>query len=200
MKALTIKAFSVAVLLAVLTISTVAIAGEPLETVKSGVTKVTAILADANQSEKAKIASLKAATKDLFDYKQLSMMAVGKPWLDFTPKQQDDFTKSFSQLLEKSYFKKLNNFAGEQIEYIKELIEDKRAMVVTEVVTNDKRIPISYRMVNNDQWKVYDVIVEGISLVKNYKAQFEQILSTGTPDDLIARINKNIKEIDEDKA
>lgn len=200
MKVSILKLFSIAVVLAILAISTAAVAGEPLEVVKTGVTKVTEILADSDQDDTAKISSLKAATKDLFDYKQLSMMAVGKPWLDFTPKQQKDFIKSFSQLLEKSYFKKLNNFAGEKVEYIKELVQDKRAMVVTEVLTSDKKIPISYRLVNNDQWRVYDVVIEGISLVKNYKAQFEKILNSGTPDDLIARINKNIKEIDENKA
>ncbi|MBN2139547.1 MAG: ABC transporter substrate-binding protein [Desulfovibrionaceae bacterium] len=176
----------------------------PQATLKQGVDKLIAILDDPVYKDKSrdteKVEKLRQTISEYFDFQELSMRAVGKPWLKFTDKQKDDLVDAFSDLLEKTYLGRIGKYDKEKVEYLQELIEGDKAFIKTMIVAKDKQISVDYRMVKKDRWMVYDVIGEGVSLVKNYRTQFAGILHSGTPDVLIQRIRDKVKDIDEGRA
>lgn len=181
--------------------ATGAFAGEPQDRLKSGIDKVIAILSDKSLSAPAKKVErqnkLRAVADGFFDWRELSRRAVAENWSKYSPKQQDDFVAAFSELLQKTYIRKLEKYNNEKVNYIKEDIQGNQAFINTQVVMKDKTIPINYVMIKRDQWLVYDVFVEGVSLVKNYRSQFAKILAKETPEVLLQRIKDKIKALDE---
>lgn len=194
-------AFSVLAL--VLGLMTSAFAGEPQDRLKVGIDKVIAVLSDNSLKGPAKKAErqakLRAVADGFFDWRELSKRTVAEAWSKYSPKQQDEFIASFSELLQKTYIRKLEKYNNEKVNYLKEQVDGDRAFINTQVVMKDKTIPINYVMIKHGQWLVYDVVVEGVSLVKNYRSQFQKILSKDTPEGLIKRIRDKIKALDEGK-
>jgi len=190
-------------LILVLGLTSMALAGEPQDRLKGGIDKVIGILSDpalkgpAKRVERQK--KLRAVADGFFDWRELSKRAVAESWTKFTPKQQEDFIVSFSELLQKTYILKLEKYNNEKVNYVKEQVEGNQAFINTQVVMKDKTIPINYIMIKRDQWMVYDVVVEGVSLVKNYRSQFAKILSKESPDALLQRIKDKIKALDDGK-
>lgn len=186
-----------------LLVSSMAFAGEPQNRLKGGIDKVIAILSDQSLKGPAKRADrqakLRTVADGFFDWNELSKRAVAEHWGKYTPKQQEDFVTSFSELLQKTYIRKLEKFNNEKVNFVKEQIEENQAFISTLVVMKDKSIPINYVMIKRDQWLVYDVVIEGVSLVKNYRTQFSKILSKESPEALLQRIKDKIKALDEGK-
>jgi len=186
-----------------LVLGSLAFAGEPQDRLKGGIDKVIAILSDQALKGPAKRAErqtkLRAVADSFFDWRELSKRAVAEHWSKYTPKQQDEFVVSFSELLQKTYIRKLEKFNNEKVNYVKEQIEENQAFINTQVVMKDKTIPINYIMIKRDQWMVYDVVIEGVSLVKNYRSQFSKILTKESPEALIQRIKDKIKALDDGK-
>lgn len=180
--------------------SSIAFAGEPQDRLKGGIDKVIAILSDQSLKGPAKRVErqkkLRSVADGFFDWRELSKRAVGESWSKYTPKQQDDFVVSFSELLQKTYILKLEKYNNEKVSYVKEQVEGNQAFINTQVQMKDKTIPINYVMVKRDQWMVYDVVVEGVSLVKNYRSQFAKVLSKESPEALLQRIKDKIKALD----
>ena len=183
--------------------SSQALASEPQDRLKAGIDKVIAILSDpamkAANKRADRQAKLRSVADSFFDWKELSRRAAAEHWAKFSPKQQDDFVASFSELLQKTYIRKLEKFNNEKVSYLKEQVVDNQAFINTLVQQKDKSIPINYVMIKRDQWLVYDVSVEGVSLVKNYRTQFTKILTKETPEALIQRIKDKIKALDDGK-
>ncbi len=195
--------FAFGVLVLMLGLVTSAFAGEPQERLKTGIDKVIAVLSDHSLKGQAKKterqAKLRAVADSFFDWRELSRRTVAESWNKYSPKQQDEFIASFSELLQKTYIRKLEKYNNEKVNYLKEQVDGDRAFINTEVVMKDKKIPINYVMIKHGQWLVYDVVVEGVSLVKNYRSQFQKILSKDTPEGLNKRIRDKIKALDEGK-
>ena len=180
-----------------------ALAGEPQDRLKTGIDSVIGILSNPALKGASKAAErqakLRAVADSFFDWRELSRRAAAEGWKKFSSKQQDDFVVSFSELLQKTYVRKLEKYNNEKVSYLGEQVEGNQAFLKTQVLMKDKTIPINYVMIKHDQWMVYDVVVEGVSLVKNYRTQFAKILSKETPDALIQRIKDKIKSLDEGK-
>lgn len=104
--------------------------------------------------------------------------------------------KLFEQVLEKSYADKILDYTNEKVEFTKdEMKSDTQAEVQTKIITASKQIPIFYRMILKDgKWKVYDVVVENVSLVQNYRTQFNDILSKNTPEQLLEMLRKKVSK------
>ncbi len=190
-------------LLLLLAFSSAALAGEPQDRLKGGIDKVIAILSDSSLKGPSKRVErqnkLRAVADSFFDWRELSRRALAEHWNKYTPKQQDEFVASFSELLQKTYIRKLEKYNNEKVTYVKEQVEGNQAFINTMVVMKDKSIPINYVMIKRDQWMVYDVMVEGVSLVKNYRSQFSKVLTKESPEALLQRIKDKIKALDEGK-
>ncbi|KHK04123.1 Tgt2/MlaC family protein [Desulfovibrio sp. TomC] len=171
-----------------------ALAGSATETLSASVDRIIGLLADPayktpNTRPEMRV-KLIATIGEIFDMKELSRRALGQEWNKFSPEQQERFVTAFGRLLENTYLDKIESYTDEKVQYLKEQdLGSDKAEVATKVVGKGKEIPISYRLVDRSGWKVYDVVIEGVSLVQNYRSQFGQILMNESPDTLISKIS-----------
>ena len=145
----------------------------------------------------AKLNEISAIINEVFDWQELSQRTLGREWKKFTPDQQKEFVSLFEQLLEGIYADRILAYTSEKIEFGKET-ELKKGRVEVEsyiITTDNKKVPLFYRMTNKSgQWRVYDVVIEGVSMVKNYRGQFRQILSNKKPEDLLQTLREKVEE------
>lgn len=132
--------------------------------------------------------------KQVFDFEQISKRALARSWRDFNPEQQKAFVTAFTELLKNTYMDKIQGeFHDEEVVFEGEdLITDSKAEVKSKIVRGGKlEIPIDYSLYkSNSGWLVYDVKIEGVSMVKNYRSQFKSILAKDSPADLIKRLQE----------
>ena len=177
-----------------------AIAGAPLESIQGQVNKVLDVLRDpalkADTAKEAKEKRLWAIADGIFEYTELSKRTLGRNWKKLNPEQQKEFTGLFSKLLGDVYMDRIMAYTDEKVVFEKEsMLSENRAEVQSKVITSSAEIPIHYRLImKNAEWKVYDVIIEGVSLIKNYRSQFRDILSKKSPEDLLEILRKKVGE------
>lgn len=172
-------------------------AGEPTDQLKGTIDSILVILqndslkGDANK--RARRAALSKAVVARFSFKEMSRRSLGKNWKGTTLEEKKAFVAAFKGLIQNSYFTKMEQYTDEKITYKNEKIGGKNSAVKTQVITSSgTEIPIDYRMKQNKkgQWMVYDIVVEGISLISNYRSSFAAELKKGTITDLTARLEK----------
>jgi phospholipid transport system substrate-binding protein len=174
-------------------------AGEPLATVEASVNKVLEVLRDpalkADSAKEAKKQRLRPIYDAMFDQVELSRRTLTMNWNKLSTAQRQEFVQLFRQVLEKAYIDKILAYTNEKIVYEKEIkLGENQSEVSTRVITASKEIPISYRMILKDGvWKVYDVIIENVSLVQNYRTQFNDILAKNSPEQLLEILRKKVK-------
>jgi phospholipid transport system substrate-binding protein len=173
----------------------------PLESLKGPIDRVIEILNDPLYKDPAKKTEQRrkiwATVQEIFDFDEISKRAVARDWRRFTPEQKKEFSAIFSEFLGNTYVDKIQGeYHNEKIVYVgEEVVKKNRALARTKIMREALEIPVDYKMkFASDKWVVYDVSVEGISLIKNYRSQFKKILSKETPDQLIDRLKKKLKE------
>lgn len=172
--------------------------GVPLETVKGHVTRVLEVLRNpalkGESGRKAKKEEIRSISEEMFDFTQLSRRSLGKNWNNFGPDQQKEFIKLYKSLLKDVYADKITSYTDEKVIFEKEItLSEKTVEVQTTIATKTSDVPINYRVIEKDgQWKVYDVVIEGVSLVSNYRTQFREILANKTPEALLETLRKKV--------
>ena len=172
----------------------------PTEDVKKTVDEVVRIVADKDmrKSEVKRRQALKKAIGAIFDYSEMAKRSLGKHWKDRTPAEKKQFVELFATLLENSYAGKIESYNNEKIVYIKENVEGEYAEVKSKVVTASRdEFALDYRLFKqNGKWMVYDVIIEGVSLVTNYRNQFNNfIVNKGGYDKLVIKLQSKNEEL-----
>jgi len=194
------KQFAVLSVLIVFVLSIPVYAGAPLNTVQTNVNNVLDILRNpklkAEAAKEIKKEKLRVIYKTMFDEVEFSKRTLARNWNKFNPAQQKEFIGLFEQVLEKSYVDKILSYTDQKIEFYKEnMLSESQAEIQTKIITSSKEIPIFYRMILKDgKWKVYDVVVENVSLVQNYRTQFNDILGKDTPEQLLEILRKKVKK------
>jgi len=164
-------------------------AGPPTDTVKGEVDKIINKLRDPAFKEKAreeKIAGIREIINEIFDWTELSKRTLGRDWKKFNDAQKKEFIDLFSELLEGVYADRLLAYSDEKVIFDKETeLRKGQFEVQSYIATSDgKKIPLHYRMREKQgKWRVYDVVIEGVSMVKNYRSQFREILSKKQPEE-----------------
>jgi phospholipid transport system substrate-binding protein len=172
--------------------------GVPLDTIQDQVNQVLDVLRDPTlQGESAKAAKeekIWAIINNIFDYDELSKRTLGRNWKKLNADQQKEFSDLFSELLGTVYMDRILEYTDENVVFDKEtMLAENKSEVRSKIITKSAEIPINYRMVGkNGQWKVYDVIIEGVSLIKNYRTQFREILMNKSPEDLLEILRKKV--------
>jgi phospholipid transport system substrate-binding protein len=193
------KQFAVLSVLIFFFLSIPVYAGLPMTTVEATVNRVLDVLRDAKLKNPAakekKKEKLRIIYKDMFDEIEFSKRTLTRNWNKFSPAERAEFVNLFEQVLEKSYIDKILDYSNEKVDFYKEnMLSDNQAEIQTKIVTASKEIPIFYRMILKDgKWKVYDVVVENVSLVQNYRTQFNDILAKDTPEKLLEILRKKVK-------
>jgi phospholipid transport system substrate-binding protein len=174
-------------------------AGAPLNTTQVNVNKVLDVLRDpklkSESAKETKKQKLRSIYKGMFNEIEFSKRTLARNWSKLNTAQQEEFIQLFEQVLEKAYIDKILSYTNEKIDFYKESVNSEtQAEVQTKVITSSKEIPIFYRLILKDgAWKVYDVVVENVSLVQNYRTQFNDILAKNTPEQLLEILRKKVK-------
>lgn len=177
-----------------------ALAVEPMDAVKGPVEEVINILRDPEYSTAPKEMQQEkiwAEIQNIFNFAEMSKRTLARNWDKFSPDEQKRFTDAFGRLLGSTYISKvIEGFNNESVVYVEQKIEDSKALVKTKIIRRTTEIPVDYKLIiSEEQWRVYDVNIEGVSLVKNYRSQFNKILRKSTPEELIDRIEKKISQL-----
>jgi len=175
-------------------------AGEATEAMRATIGEVLRILADKDLKQPSKANErrqlLEKAVGERFDYQEMSRRSMGAPWANLSEKDKQEFVSLFQTLLVNTYADKIESYSGEGVQYVNERNEKEYAEVRTKVLTGKTEIPLDYRLLHKgSDWRVYDVVVDGVSLVNNYRGQFSKILRNGSYADLVEQLRKKSEKI-----
>jgi len=190
------KWLAVLVLLVFVMLPFLVSAGVPLDTVKARVDSVLEVLRDpklkGEAGRKVKEQRIQAGAEKLFDFVELSKRTLGLSWNNFSPDQRKEFVQLFETILKDAYVEKITAYDNEPVNFTKEVpLSETTVEVQSVVVTKGGQTPINYRVIKkDDDWKVYDVVIEGVSLVSNYRTQFREILGNNPPEKLLETLRK----------
>jgi phospholipid transport system substrate-binding protein len=181
-------------------------AGAPTDQLRGRVDRVLRVLEDPALKTETRTAERRAAIRsiafEIFDFRELSQRALARHWQARTAAERDEFMQLFADLLERSYVGKIETYSGgERIQYTAESADGEQATVRTRIVTKaGTEIPVDYRMHRvGDRWLVYDVTIEGVSLVANYRAQFNKIIQTSSFKGLVDKLKaKKVEGLEAD--
>jgi phospholipid transport system substrate-binding protein len=173
-----------------------ATAGEPTDVVRQITDQVLKILEDPQFQDPNRQAErqerLHKIAEQVFDWQEMARRALAIHWRERTPQEQQEFVRLFRDLVEGTYINRLESSIQEkrEIQYVGEQVDGSRAVVKTNVVTRrNQQVPIEYRLQKADgRWLIYDVLVEGISLVNNYRSQFNRIITSSSYNDLVQKM------------
>jgi len=185
----------VAVALASLVLlASAALGGEPTDQLRPEIDRVIKTLEDPTLKGEAKAAqrrdALRAITDSVFDWQEMSRRALGPHWQSRSEAERAEFVGLFRNLVEGAYAAKIEGYTGERMSYAGDSVEGDQATVRTRLITRQgQEVPVDYRMVKREaRWKIYDVGVEGVSMVGNYRTQFNQIIRTSSYEELIRKL------------
>ncbi|NIM22548.1 MAG: ABC transporter substrate-binding protein [Candidatus Latescibacteria bacterium] len=170
-------------------------AGAPTDAMKSTIDEVLRIIREKDLQHPSKAEERRTQLEQVvgarFDYKEMSRRALGRPWRTLSNEQKEEFVDLFRTLLTNSYADKIETYSGEGVQYLNERTEQEYAEVRTKVLSAKTEIPLDYRLINRgEDWRVYDVVVDGVSLVNNYRGQFRKILSASSYSDLVDQLRE----------
>jgi len=182
--------------------ATPARAGAPMDQLRFQIDRVLKIMDDPELKKEGRVKDRRVAVRkianDIFDFGETAKRSLGRHWAARTPAEREEFVQLFSDLLERSYLSKIELYGGEKIQYLSDSVEDgDQGKVMTKIVTRQgSEIPIEYRMhKKGDRWLVYDVIIEGVSLVSNYRTQFNKIIQTSSFQELVKKMKNKQEEL-----
>jgi phospholipid transport system substrate-binding protein len=174
----------------------------PTEQLRVTLDKIVEVLRNKELPKDAILDQVEALVRSKFDFNAMSQRTLGVNWRNASPEQRQRFVHLFSQLLEDTYRLRIRSYTyqDEHVEYIGEEIRGTRGQVDTLVIAN-KEIPVSYRVrLKGDQWLVYDVVVEEVSLVSNYRSSYNEIIRQEGFDGLLVRLEDKIRELEAAKS
>lgn len=167
----------------------------PTEAVRETVSRVLSILEDPALKDPAKLTSRRRMLEEViatrFDYAEMSKRALAAYWPPLTEAQRTEFVELFKRFLSDRYAEKIEGYSGEQVVYLSERIEEAYAEVRTELRSDKTTIPMDYRLFSKDgRWHAYDIVVDGVSLVKNYRSQFQKIIRESSYKELVKKLRE----------
>jgi len=176
-----------------------AMAGAPTEQLRGQIDRVIKTLEDPELKGhvKERRTAVRKIANETFDFGETARRSLGRHWQGRTDAEREEFVQLFSDLLERSYISKIETYGGEKISYNGDAIDGDQARVQTKLLTKGgSDVPIEYRMhKKSDRWLVYDVVIEGVSLVANYRTQFNKIIQTSSFAELVKKMKNKQEEL-----
>ena len=152
------------------------------------------ILGDSGLGQDAKLERLRALVLPLFDFPEMARRSLGAHWRRRTPEQRQEFTRLFTRLLERTYASRISAYNGQRTHFLGEEIDGRYARVKTRIVDREgRRYDVHYRLhrvSNPDGWRIYDIVIENISLINNYRAQFNRVINRTSYESLVAKLRR----------
>ncbi|WP_161629964.1 MlaC/ttg2D family ABC transporter substrate-binding protein [Desulfogranum mediterraneum] len=174
---------------------------DPTRQLQPFIEKMIKVLADASSEDQQRFDLCQRVidvARERFDFQEMSKRVLGRQWKKLSPEQRLEFEDLFTRLLQHAYIGKVQEYTDQEVVYLKQRIRKQRAEVQTQLVNNGSTIAVSYIMLlKGEQWKVYDVVVEGVSLVRNYKEQFREIVDSKGYAELVVKIRDKVEQIEQ---
>jgi phospholipid transport system substrate-binding protein len=176
-------------------------AGVPTDQLRGATDRVLKVLQDPAlkqpAKEEARRQQIRAIADEVFDWQETGKRALARHWQGRSPSERQEFSALFADLIERSYVSKIERYSGERIVYAGDTVEGDQATVRTKLITkSNTEIPIDYRMQKEgDRWRVYDVVIEGVSLVSNYRTQFNRIIVQSGYGELVTKLRAKKEEL-----
>ena len=173
-------------------------ASVPLTTIEGHVNSVLKILRDpalkGEAAKKTKKEKIRTVSEKMFDFAELSKRTLGPNWKNLNTEQQKEFIVLYRDILEDAYMDRIIAYKDEKVVFHKEtMLTDNTTEVQSSIITKTAETPINYRLIlKGSEWKVYDVVIEGVSLIKNYRTQFREILANKSPEELLKVLRKKV--------
>lgn len=189
----------VAAALLLLSAPEMSFAGLATDQVKGTVDQVLKILTDpalkGEQKTQERRAKLRQVVLQRFGFDEMAKRSLGRHWNERSPQERKEFVKLFTDLLERAYVDRIEGYTGEKIIYQEESVDGNFSEVRSKIVTKkNQEVPIIYRLEKNDSnWEVYDIIIEGVSLVNNYRTQFSKIIQTSSFEGLVKKMQAKLE-------
>ena len=186
------------ILMALLSVPVPVRAGEPTAQIREAIEQGLAVVRNPKLAGKGmqaeRRARLREAVAPSFDFREMAKRSLGIYWRDRSPSEQEEFTRLYRDLLENSYAGKIESYKGEKILYGKETVNPPYAVVRTSIVTmGGQEVPVNYLLLQEgNRWRIYDVVIEGISLVNNYRSQFASILHRSSFSELMRKLQATV--------
>jgi len=168
---------------------------------KDTIEKVIKIVQDEalDKDKQARRVALRKTIAERFNYRQMVMRSLAKNWDARSDQERQEFIALFKSLLENSYANKLEAYKDEEINYLDEMIKGKYALVKTEVVRKSSTIGVDYKLIQEKgSWQVYDFVIEGVSMIRNYRSQFTKIIRRDSYEVLVQKLTDKINELEQD--
>jgi phospholipid transport system substrate-binding protein len=175
-------------------------AGGPMEGIRTTTERILEILSDPDLEGSGHRAERRRRIREVvdkrFDWEAISRSALSIQWRNLGTEERKEFTRLFRRLVERTYMDRLEDYSGEEVLYLDEETSGTRASVRVKIVTRkNQEIPVEYRLRRGDGgWLVYDILIEGVSLVKNYRVQFNDILAKSSYAELLERLRAKVQE------
>jgi phospholipid transport system substrate-binding protein len=175
-------------------------AGPATDQLRNRVDRILQVLSDPEMAKESRTAERRMAIRriagEVFDFNEISRRSLGRYWQPRTPAERDEFVRLFADLLERAYVSKLELYSGEKIEYPGEVPDGDVTTVRTRIITKQGTpIPVDYRMFQQSgQWRAYDALIEGVSLVANYRSQFNSVIQRTSYEDLVKTLRAKAQE------
>lgn len=171
----------------------------PTEQIKETTDKIIAIVSDPalkgpeNKDKRRKL--IRQVVDERFDWYEMAKRCLGRHWRKRTEEERAEFIRLFEDLLERTYLDRVEGYSGEKVFYLGEKVRGKYALVKVKILAkSDTEIPVIYRMrKNGDKWMVYDIVIEGVSLINNYRKQFNSILLRSSFKELLEKLRKKVE-------
>lgn len=174
---------------------------DPTEQLRPFINKITDIISTSSSQElkdPALVDRVMDIAQEGFDFREMSKRVLGREWKKLSADDQEHFVSLFTQLLQYAYVSQIKNYSGQRIAFVKHRIKGRRAEVQTLLIDREKKIPVSYIMLlKGGQWKVYDIVIEGVSLVRNYLEQFREVIRKNGYAGLTRKLEEKIEDLQE---
>jgi phospholipid transport system substrate-binding protein len=170
----------------------------PTDTIRKSVDSILALLQDKELDQAIRRKKIGEVVSARFDFRAMSQSTLATNWKNASEEQQQEFVQLFSQLIENTYIGRVEAYTDEKVDYPGEKVKGKKAVVETLILTANTDIPINYKVYQkkNGEWWVYDVVIEGISLISNYRSTYQDIVSKEGLDGLLVKMKDKIKELE----
>jgi phospholipid transport system substrate-binding protein len=183
----------------ILTATTITSAdASPTEAIRGSVDSILTLLQNKGLDQATRRKEMRKVISERFDFRAMSQRTLATNWKKASKEQQQEFVQLFAQLIENTYIGRVEAYTDEKVDYPGEKVKGKKAVVETLILTASADIPINYKVYQkkNGEWWVYDVIIEGISLISNYRSSYQEIVKKEGFDGLIAKMKNKIKELE----
>ena len=182
----------------ILSLSSLLWAGKPMDEIRVAVTQALQILKEpemrSNHERKALDTRLEKIIDPVFDFREMAKRSLGIHWRDLTPGEQQEFVPLFKDFLSSVYLGRIGFYNGEKVVFTGDTVGDNYAEIDTRVVAkNGDQFPVVYMMKRNGgDWKIYDVVVDNVSIDNNYRSQFDRVISTSSYQELVKRLKEKV--------